>query len=118
VAHRFLISIVGTRFAIPKLANQPTTMRRLLLMLLASLSIPAFAVDEEPVPLKPFRPQAPVNSQARAVYTVVEGDTIYSISRRFGRDPKLLLWLNRLEEGAVLPVGKVVFIGDAPVVVR
>lgn len=79
-------------------------------MLLAILAIPAFAADESAVPLKPFRSAPPRNT-----YTVVEGDTLYSIARKFGRDPKLIHWLNRLENADALPVGKVLFIGDATV---
>ena len=82
-------------------------MRRLLTSLLALSSLPAFAVDA-PVPLKPFR-AAPV----RSVYTVAHGDTLHSIARKFGRDVKLIVWLNRLENADALPVGKALFIGDA-----
>ncbi len=92
-------------------------MRHMLPLLLA-LASPAFAVDEVPVPLKPFRPQSGAPSQPRNTYTVVEGDTIYSIARRFGRDPKLIQWLNRLEDANSLAVGKVLFIGDSPTVAR
>ena len=83
-------------------------MRRLLPTLLAILAIPAFAADETAVPLKPFR-----SAPSQNTYTVVEGDTLYSIARKFGRDPKLIHWLNRLGDADVLPVGKVLFIGDA-----
>ncbi len=83
-------------------------MPRLLPTLLAILAIPAFAADETSVPLKPFRSAPPQNT-----YTVVAGDTLYSIARKFGRDPKLIHWLNRLGDADVLPVGKVLFIGDA-----
>lgn len=85
-------------------------------MLLALSVVSVFADDESAVPLKPFRATGP--EQVRPTYKVAEGDTVYSIARKFGRDPKLLLWLNRLDEGAILSVGKVIFIGDAPVVSR
>lgn len=91
-------------------------MRRLLPLLLALTVVPAFAEDGEAVPLKPFRAEAV--DQSKPTYRVAQGDTVYSIARKFGRDPKLLLWLNRLEETATLPVGKVIFIGDAPVASR
>lgn len=87
-------------------------MRRLLTSLLAFTALPAFAMDE-PVTLKPFR-QTPV----RNVYTVEQGDTLHSIARKFGRDVKLIVWLNRLEDVDALPVGKAIFIGDAPGVAR
>ena len=87
-------------------------MRRLLTSLLAFTALPAFAV-EEPVPLKPFRP-----APTRNIYTVEQGDTLHSIARKFGRDVKLIVWLNRLEDADALPVGKAIFIGDAPVVAR
>ena len=87
-------------------------MRRLLTSLLALSALPALAVDE-PVPLKPFRP-----TPTRNVYTVEEGDTLYSIARKFGRDVKLIVWLNRLENADALPVGKALFIGNAPIVAR
>lgn len=83
-------------------------MRRLLTSLLAFSALSAFAVDE-PVPLKPFRP-----APTRNVYTVQQGDTLHSIARKFGREVKLIVWLNRLENADALPVGKVIFIGDAP----
>ncbi len=56
-------------------------MRRLLPLLLASLASPGFVADETPVPPKPFRPQSTAPAQARNTYTVIEGDTIYSIAR-------------------------------------
>ena len=93
-------------------------MRRLLSLLLASLAFPAFAADETPVPLKPFRSQASAPAQARNTYTVIEGDTLYSIARKFGRDPKLIQWLNRLDDANSLAVGKVLFIGESPTVAR
>ena len=88
-------------------------MRRLLPLLLAFSVTTGFAEDENAVPLKPFRVE-----QVRPTYKVTEGDTVHSIARKFGRDPKLLLWLNRLDEAAVLSVGKVIFIGDSPIVSR
>ena len=90
-------------------------MRRLLTSLLAFSALQASAL-EEPVPLKPFRQPAPV--VVRNVYIVEEGDTLSSIARRFGRDAKLIQWLNRLENADTLPVGKALFIGDAPMVSR
>jgi LysM repeat protein len=91
-------------------------MRRLLFMLLASLACPAFAADEDSVPLKPFRMESA--APARNTYTVAQGDTVSSIARKFGRDPKLIVWLNRLETPDALPVGKVLFIGESPTAAR
>lgn len=86
-------------------------MRRLLPTLLAFLACSAFAADDAAVPLKPFRTQpAPA---MRTTYVVAGGDTLFSIARKFDRDPKLIQWLNRLDNADVLPVGKVLFIGDA-----
>lgn len=93
-------------------------MRRLLPLLLASLASPVFAVDQTPVPLKPFRPQSTAPALTRNTYTVIEGDTLYSIARKFGRDPKLIQWLNRLDDANSLAVGKVLFIGESPTVAR
>ena len=80
---------------------------RCLLTLLTFSTFTVFAVEEYAVPLKPFR------TEVRQTYKVAAGDTVYSIARRFGRDPKLIQWMNRLNDDAILSVGKVVFIGDA-----
>lgn len=87
---------------------------RLVLPTLLALSAVAFSAGEEPaVPLKPFRPRAESPSSVRNTHVVAAGETVYSIARKYGRDPKLLLWLNRIEETETLPIGKVLFIGDA-----
>ncbi len=86
-------------------------MRCLLPTLLAILACSAFAADEAAVPLKPFRTQP--TPAARTTYVVAEGDTLFSIARKFERDPKLIQWLNRFDNADVLPVGKVLFVGDA-----
>jgi len=88
---------------------------RLVLSILVALSPAAFSAGEEPaVPLKPFRPRTESPAPARNTHVVAAGETVYSIARKYGRDPKLLLWLNRIEEADTLPIGKVLFIGDAP----
>jgi LysM repeat protein len=110
-----VVSADGTVSALGMPQPINNNMRRLLPMLLALLGVSVFAEDSD-VPLKPFRAQA--SAPARQTYRVAEGDTVYSVARKLGRDPKLILWLNRIDESAILPVGKVIFIGDAPVVSR
>lgn len=90
-------------------------MMRLMLSILVALSPAAFSAGEEPaVPLKPFKTRTESPAPARNTHVVAAGETVYSIARKHGRDPKLLLWLNRIEETEPLPVGKVLFIGDGP----
>lgn len=91
---------------------------RSIIPILLILAAPAFSAGEDaPVVLKPFRPQPESHAPAQSTHTVAAGETVYSIARKYGRDAKLILWLNRIEEGAILPVGKVLFIGEKPAAV-
>jgi murein DD-endopeptidase MepM/ murein hydrolase activator NlpD len=59
---------------------------------------PESASEPEAAPSAPTPPPAS--------YQVQSGDTLYSIARRFGADPKALAELNRMEPGDTLPVGR------------
>ncbi len=91
---------------------------RFVIPILLALAAPVFSAGEDaPVALKPFRPQSESPAPVRDIHIVAAGETVYSIARKYGRDAKLILWLNRIEEGAILPVGKVLFIGEKPAAV-
>lgn len=64
------------------------------------------ALEKQPAKKVVAAKPAPVQKEAVKIHTVVAGDTLFSISRRYNLSVEKLKALNKLAEGAVIHVGQ------------